>query len=136
MSYRHHPPLIVIVIALLLSSLGCSAGVLGAAQDQPVRVNDTAQVLKEFSDRLADYKKIHDSVAAKIPSLPDKAEPHAIAAHEKLLADGIRRARATAKPGDLLTPDVRHHIRRLLWAALGGKDGAPERASINDENIK
>ena len=43
------------------------------------------------------------------------------------------RARATAKPGDIFTPEARPVIKRLLASVFGGPDGKQLKASIMDE---
>lgn len=46
----------------------------------------------------------------------------------------MREARATAKPGDIFTPETRPVITRLLATVFGGPDGKQLKASIMDEN--
>ena len=46
----------------------------------------------------------------------------------------MREARATAKPGDIFTPEARPVIKRLLASVFGGPDGKQLKASIMDEN--
>ncbi len=46
----------------------------------------------------------------------------------------MREARATAKPGDIFTPEARPVIKRLLATVFGGPDGKQLKASIMDEN--
>jgi hypothetical protein len=46
----------------------------------------------------------------------------------------MRNARATAKPGDIFTPEARPVIKRLLATVFGGPDGRQLKASIMDEN--
>ena len=46
----------------------------------------------------------------------------------------MREARATAKPGNIFTPEARPVIKRLLATIFGGPDGRQLKASIMDEN--
>jgi hypothetical protein len=46
----------------------------------------------------------------------------------------MREARATAKPGDIFTPEARPVIRRLLATVFGGPDSQQLKASIMEEN--
>jgi len=45
----------------------------------------------------------------------------------------LARARATAKPGDVFTPEARPAITRLLATIFGGPDGRQLKASVTDE---
>ena len=46
----------------------------------------------------------------------------------------IRTARATAKAGDIFTPDTRPVFRRLLTPSLKGAEGKENKAAIRDDN--
>jgi hypothetical protein len=50
-----------------------------------------------------------------------------------MLEQKVRQARASAKQGDLITPEARAVIRRLLATVFGGPDGKQLKASIMDE---
>src|SRR5204862_5580967 len=54
--------------------------------------------------------------------------------NQRALEKLVREARATAKPGDIFTPEARPVIKRLLASVFGGPDGKQLKASIMDEN--
>jgi hypothetical protein len=96
-------------------------------------VNLDAKTQKEFIDRVNKYLDLRNGLEAKLPSLPDKAEPKAITQNQKALLAAVRRARGAAQPGDLFTEDIRHLIRRLIAGALAHEGSAPRQA-MREEN--
>lgn len=97
------------------------------------RVNPSAQTQKEFSDRVAKYAQLRHDLDAKLPALPEKADPTAITQHQKALQASLQRARSTARPGDIFTKEARHLIRRMISGALAHR-GSAQRQAIRDEN--
>jgi hypothetical protein len=119
-----------------LNRLLCIA-TLSLAVGQPVvgqeKVNPDAKLLKDFETRIDAYMKLHNELERDAPKLKDKAEPEEIKAHEEALAEKIRAARKTAKPGEIFTPDVRALFRRLMYPELKGKEGAETKAEIKED---
>src|SRR5579862_5809717 len=74
--------------------------------------NPDALVLQNFEKRVDGYMAVHN--AAKKKSLPLKQTDHPaeIKAAQESLAASIRAARADAKPGDVLTPEIKNKFRR------------------------
>lgn len=93
-----------------------------------------AQALATMNDRLKAYLEIHTRIEASLPKLPDDATPEQIDANQRAFEQKIREARASAKPGDIFTPEARPVIIRLLADVFGGADGKQLKASIMDEN--
>ena len=91
-------------------------------------------VLVAFARRVDEYVAIHKAAAHALPSLDKRTDASAIAAHEKALADGIRRRRAAARPGDLFGPEVRALIADVIAAELATPAGASERRQIVEQN--
>ena len=92
--------------------------------------------LSGFQQRLDAYVKLRKQAASHVPSLGKRAEPEEIERHQKALAEAIRSARPQAKPGDVLTPDVKPVFNRVLRGAVSGSRGADVRASIKEGNPK
>lgn len=97
------------------------------------RINPDALTQKDFSDRVAKYVQLRHDLDAKLPSLPEKAEPAAITQHQKALQASLQRARSAARPGDVFTEETRHLIRRLISGALAHRGSAPRQA-MREEN--
>lgn len=113
-----------------------AAGVLlasGSGHAEPP-VNDRARVLQEFTERATRYVELHRKMAAALPSLPEKAAPEQIAAHQKALAAAIRAHRAPARQGEILFPDVVPLFLEVLRSDLAGPQGRAARETIKDGN--
>jgi len=93
-----------------------------------------AQALATMNDRLKEYVDLHLKLEQKLPKLPEEATPQQIDQNQRLFEKMMRQERATAKPGDLFTPEARAVIKRLLATVFGGPEGKQLKASIMDEN--
>jgi hypothetical protein len=97
------------------------------------RVNPDAKTMAEFERRVQEYVALHRKLEATIPDLPKEATPQQIDEHQRALGKLIQEARASAKPGDLFTPDMRNVVRRLLATVFRGPGGRQVKRSILDE---
>ena len=93
-----------------------------------------AEALATMNDRLKEYVDLHLKLERSLPTLPKEATPEQIDMHQRALEKVAREARATAKQGDIFTPEARPVIKRLLATIFGGPDGRQVKASIMDEN--
>jgi len=93
-----------------------------------------AGALASMNDRLKAYVDLHLKLERSLPKLRDEATPEQIDKNQRDLAKLMQAARATAKPGDLFTPEARPVIQRLLATVFSGPDGKQLKASIMDEN--
>ena len=93
-----------------------------------------AQALATMNDRLKEYVDLHTKIERTLPKLPKDATPQQIDKNQRALEKLVREARATAKPGDIFTPEARPVIKRLLASVFGGPEGKQLKASIMDEN--
>jgi hypothetical protein len=93
-----------------------------------------AQALATMNDRLKQYVDLHIKIERTLPKLPKEATPQQIDKNQRALEKRLREARATAKPGDIFTPEARPVIKRLLATVFGGPDGKQLKASIMDES--
>jgi hypothetical protein len=93
-----------------------------------------AQALATMNDGLKRYVDLHRKTERSLPKLPKQATPQQIDKNQRALEKLLRAARATAKPGDLFTPEARPVIKRLLASVFGGPDGKQLKASIMDES--
>ena len=87
-----------------------------------------------MNDRLKEYVDLHMKLERSLPKLPKEATPEQIDKNQRAFEKLMREARATAKPGDIFTPEARPVIKRLLATVFGGPDGKQLKASIMDEN--
>jgi hypothetical protein len=117
-------PCVSKLVAISAVQLICA--VLVAGQQ---RVNPQAEAIAHFSERVTAYLALQKKVEAKLPSQKETNDPERIKAHVTSLANGIRAARADAKPGDIfngaaeqfrqiIREDARHRSVRDASAAM------------------
>ena len=75
-----------------------------------------AQALSTMNDRLGEYIDLHSKLERSLPKLPKDATPQQIDKNQRAFEALVRKARATAKPGDIFPPEARPVIKRLLAA--------------------
>jgi hypothetical protein len=83
-----------------------------AAEDN---ANPDALVLADFQKRVDAYLAIHRDAAKGAPALKETKDPAQIKHAQEALAGKIR-----AKPGDILTPEIRNKFRRLMYPVVQG----------------
>ena len=116
-----------VVTAAALFSLALPITVACA---RPQRVNANAQVLADFNQRVNAYAQLRDK-AGDGATTEKTSEPAKIQAAEEALAGRIVALRAGAKRGDIFTPAVAQHFRRLLRPEIRSED---TKAAILDDN--
>lgn len=84
-------------------TLACHAGV-GAAQ-MPV-TNALARTFEDFNRRIASYLELHRQLEKTAGPIDDTKDPKEITAREVALGAAIKQARASAKAGDIFTPEI------------------------------
>jgi hypothetical protein len=93
-----------------------------------------AHALATMNERVKAYIELHQKIERSLPKLPDEATQEQIVRNQRAFEELLRKARATAKPGDIFTPEARPVIKRLLAAVFGAPAGQELKASIMDEN--
>jgi hypothetical protein len=100
--------------------------------------NPDALVLGDFQKRIDAYMAVHKDAAKDSPPLKETKNPAEIKAAQEALGAKIRTARATAKPGDILTPEIRNKFRRLMYPVIAGPSpkgtaGSAVKADVKEE---
>jgi hypothetical protein len=116
-------------ISLLAAMATAASWTSTAAQQQ----NADARVLAEFTGKVEAYDTLRKELAKKAPPLEKTDDPAEIAEAEKALAQQIKAARASAKPGDIFTPATQRVFRRLLNPTLQGDEGVENKTAINKD---
>lgn len=93
-----------------------------------------AAALAMMTERVKAYVNLHTTIEKSLPTLPSDATQAQIVRRQRMFEARVRKARATAKPGDIFVPEARPVIKRLLATVFGGPDGQQVKASIMDEN--
>lgn len=88
--------------------------------------NPDALVLADFQKRIDAYMAIHKDAAKDAPPQKETNDASKIKPAQDALGARIRAARATAKPGDILTPEVRNKFRRLMYPVVTGPTPAAQ----------
>jgi len=95
--------------------------------------NPDAVVLEDFQKRVEAYMAVHKAATKDSLPLKETSNPAEIKAAQQALATKIRMARATAKPGDIFTPEIRNKFRRLMYPELKGAAGREAREELTED---
>jgi hypothetical protein len=103
---------------------------LAAFAQESGNVNHGAGVLKDFTDRVAAYMKIHKAAQSQVQRLKPTDSAAAIQDYELRLAEAIREHRRDAAPGQIFTPEITREFRRLIGLTMHGPQAARIRESL------
>jgi hypothetical protein len=98
------------------------------------RRKDTEEAIKDFTDRIKDYLKVHKKAAETLPALTGKEDPATVAAYRVALARAIRARRPTARRGDVFDAKVVPTLVARVRAELQGAEARPARKVIREGN--
>ena len=113
---------------LALLSIALAGALVAAKTDNPA--------LAAFEERLDNYVKLRKELADKLPPLKKKSDPEEIRARDEGLAAALKKARAGAKQGDILSEDVRPIFAQLLKNAFSGPSKQDVKAAVKEGNPK
>ena len=82
--------------------------------------NPDALVLADFQKRVDAYMAVHRDAKKGAPPQKETKDAAKIKAAQEALGAKIRAARATAKAGDILTPEIQNKFRRLMYPVVQG----------------
>jgi hypothetical protein len=130
---------IVAAVVLVLQAATACAGQSGptsvsqraGAEKASPQVNAHAQVLQEFKQRVEAYVQMRNKADDGVPKQKQTNEPADIKNAQDGLAKRIMSARAGAKRGEIFTPEIATHFRRLVRPEV--KD-ADTKQLIQDDN--
>jgi hypothetical protein len=95
--------------------------------------NADALLLVDFKKRIDAYLKLRDAAKKGLPPLKETDDPAHIKHAQDSLGETIRVVRADAKQGDIFTPDIVAHFRRLLKPALKTENGQKAKEVLKDD---
>jgi hypothetical protein len=98
---------------------------------QAPATNPDAALLADFKDRVDKYVSTRKTADNSAPPLKKTEDPAEIHAAQQALAAQLKAARATAKQGDIFSPAIAAHFRKLLRPET--RDTATKEA-IKDDN--
>ena len=100
----------------------------------PPQTSADARGLTEFANKVQAYVALHRKVEAALPNLPARADPATVAAHQKLLAEGIRKSGPRPAQGHVFVPDIQPFFKRLLAPELKGPGTKETREKVAEGN--
>ena len=103
------------------------------AKAAETNANPDALVLQDFNTRVDAYMAIHKDAAKDSLPIKETKNPADIKAAQLALAAKIRAARANARAGDILTPEIRNKFRRLVYPELKGTAGRETREELTED---
>lgn len=120
----------------VLAILSVCIAAAGRVQSQtpappPLSPGDKA-IVKAFEKRAKDYSKMREALEEKMPKLSKEAKPEEIENHKKQFQDRVRAARASAKRGDVFSPEATTVIRRMIKEEFKGR----ERVELRDTVLR
>ena len=104
-----------------------------ADEAKATNVNPDAAIIQDFKTRIDAYMKLRKEAVKDAPRLTETTDPAKIKTAQDAMSMQIRAARATAKHGDIFTPEIATKFRRLLNPELKGDDGRDAKAIIKDD---
>ena len=107
------------------------AGAIKTSTDPAV--NPNAAVMAEFKARVEKYAELHKNLAKGAATQKEETHAAQINAQKTALVAKIQAARASAKHGDIFSPEMRPIFRRLLAPELKGEDGRDAKAILRDD---
>ena len=100
-----------------------AAALILGARIAAAGINSDAATIQDFAKRVSGYVDLRKSVEGSLQPLKSSPSPEKISQRQHLLADGIRKARKDAGPGDVFTAPVADKFRRLIAMAM--QSGGP-----------
>jgi hypothetical protein len=95
--------------------------------------NADALVLQDFQKRVSAYMTIHKAAAKDALPIRQTNNPGEIKAAQESLGAAIRMARADAKAGDVLTPEIKNKFRRLMYPTVQGTSGRETKEELEED---
>lgn len=121
---------------LPISSLAESGFLVQKQDSEPAQTTSQKQTVKRFEKHVKEYVRLRERLEGKLPGLSDQAKPEEIEAHKKAFEDMVRKARANAKPGDILSSDIASYIRTTIRTEFKGTDRKQLRETILEADTK
>lgn len=95
--------------------------------------NPDALVLADFQKRIDAYMEVQRKAAKDSPPLKETNDPAKIKTAQEALGERIRALRTDAKPGDILTPEIRNKFRRLMYPEVQGTAGRETKEKLKED---
>jgi hypothetical protein len=107
----------------------CAGSSVVAAQ----ATNPDATLLVDFQERVKKYLELHKTAKKDAPAIKETKDAAAIKGAQDAVAARIRELRATAKQGEIFTPEIAKVFRRLMYPEVTGADGAETKQTLKED---
>jgi hypothetical protein len=105
----------------------------GTSAAQQPKVNPDAKLLQDFQQRIEKYVELRNQLKKGTPKLKETRDPAEIQASQDALAAKLRSARGQARQGEIFTPEIAGHFRKLLRPEMKGPDAAETKKTIKED---
>jgi hypothetical protein len=122
---------IVAAVGMVIVSAGVGRAVSPAAQED-AQVNTLAVAMEEFQTRLDAYLDLREGLSRKLKPLSSTADTAELTARQEALAAAMKRARAAAKPGDLVPRLVAAQIAETVAADFRRRNAAAKQNALKE----
>jgi hypothetical protein len=127
-------------VVVLLGCVLIGPALEGAGSAAPLEAqaptNPDAQILMDFKKRVDDYLALHNKLEKQVPPMKETKDAAKINESQDALAEKIRAARKEAKPGEIFTPEIRQHLRRLMYPETKGAEGTRTKEALAEDAPK
>ena len=127
---RLSPSMVGVAVACCAMWSVNAGAVLLPAQE---KVNPDAALQQDFKKRVDQYVELRKRLEKDVPPLKKKEDPAKVKASQQALAKSIRGARATAKQGEIFTPEIAQLFRRLMYPEVKGPEGAATKKVLKED---
>jgi hypothetical protein len=118
-------------VAMLLVQ---TAAIAGWSQTPAERAGDASQVAADFDIRVQRYVDLHRTLEGTVPTVTVSNDYATVVAATDALAVKIQAARATARRGEIFTPEIERWFRQMVARSLEYCETAEILRSLNEEN--
>jgi hypothetical protein len=111
---------------------------VAARQAASPEANPQAVALAEFQKRMDEYFRLKRDLEGKLKPLSRTADSAELTARQDTLAAGMREARKTAKPGDIISSRVAEQIRMAVTSDFRKRQANAKRAVVEEvpDNVR
>jgi len=112
--------------------LAFTFGSVAGAAPQQAPVNQFAQSMADFRERVDAYMKLRGDITKTVPEVKETGDPAKISAREKALGQAIANARASAKAGDVFGPEMSVYLKKILAEDWKSRSPADRKALFEE----
>ena len=117
------------LVAALMMGAGAAVGAAGSPEDDA-----ELRAARAFAEKVGAYVSLQKAVVQKTSAKPSPASASVIALRREGLASELAAARRNVGQGEIFSPEVGDHFRRLIHHAFSGKQRRAMRRTIREDD--